>query len=110
MLGPEDFTLIVIAMLAITVTGVLIVGAMYRRQAGTPPSGRGRRDVIAEGRVTPEALAAMHAAENARLRAHGRPELSRREFESRVVGDRKFMHRVMRLRLRRHPERARPVA
>ncbi len=106
MLGPDAFALIVFGLIAIGVTGVLIIGAIYRRQSGTPPSPRGRRDVIAEGRIKPEELAAMHDAENARLRARGRRELTRGEFESRLVGSRKFMYRVMGLRLRRHPGRA----
>ena len=110
MVGPEGFALIVFGLIALGLAAVLAVGGLYRHQAGTPPRSRGRRDVIAEGRITLEELAAMHEAENARLRAHGRPELTRGEFESRVVGDRRFMYRVMRLRLRRHPERARPLA
>jgi hypothetical protein len=110
MLGPEHFTLIVVVLMTVGILGVLIIGTMYRRQAGTPPRARARRDVIAEGRIRPEQLATMHAAENARLRAHGCAGLSRRDFESRVVGDPRFKRRVMRLRLHRRPERARRLA
>jgi hypothetical protein len=42
MLGPEHFTLIVVVLMTVGILGVLIIGTMYRRQAGTPPRARGR--------------------------------------------------------------------
>ena len=110
MLGPEDFTVIVVALIALSVVGVLIVGFMHRARGGTPPPEKVRRDVIAEGAVTPAEVAEMLEAENARLRAQGMPELRRHEVESRIVGDRRFRERLLRLRLRRHPDRARRLA
>ena len=107
MLGPGDFKIIVFGLIGLAVVGVLLVGWMHRRQSGTAPSPRPRRDPIAEGRISENEVGAMLEAENARLRAQGRSELTRGEFESRLVGERKFLFRVMRLRLRRHPERAR---
>jgi hypothetical protein len=109
-LGPEDFTVIVAVLVAFALVGVLAVGALHRHRSGSAPQARPRRDPIGEGRVSAEDVAAMREAENARLRAHGRRELGREEFEGLLVGDRRFLHRVMRLRLRRRPERARPLA
>jgi len=109
-LGPEDFTIIVAVLLGVALTGVLIVGALHRHRSGSGPELRPRPDPIAEGKVTGEDVGEMLAAENARLSAQGRRPFARHEFESRLVGDRKFLYRVMRLRLRRRPERARPLA
>jgi hypothetical protein len=107
MLGPGDFTTIVIGMIGLAVAGVFLVGWIHRRRSGTAPSPRPRRDPIAEGKISEHDVTAMLDAENARLRAQGMTELSRGEFESRLVGSRKYLFRVLRLRLRRHPERAR---
>lgn len=107
MLGPGDFTTIVVSLIGLAIGGVLLVGWIHRRQSGTAPSPRPRRDPIAEGKISEHEVNAMLEAENARLRPQGRSELSRGEFESRLVGKRKYLYRVMRLRLRRHPERAR---
>jgi hypothetical protein len=109
-LGPEDFTTIVIVLVACALAGVVLVGLMHRQRSGTAPHPRPRSDPIAEGRVSDGDVAQMLEAENARLRAHGREPLARGEFESRLVADRRFLHRVLRLRLRRRPERARPLA
>jgi hypothetical protein len=109
-LGPEDFTIIVLVLLGVALIGVLAVGALHRHRSGSGPEPRPRPDPIAEGKVTGEDVGEMLAAENARLRAHGRRPFARDEFESRLVGDRRFLHRVMRLRLRRRPDRARPLA
>jgi hypothetical protein len=106
MLGPGDFTTIVLGLIGLAVVGVLLVGWIYRRESSTAPSPRPRRDPIAEGKITEHEVNTMLDGENARLRAHGRSELSRGELESRLVGNRKFLFRLMRLRLRRHPERA----
>jgi hypothetical protein len=89
---------------------VLIAGWAHRRQLGTGPASRPRRDRIADGTIKPEEVDAMLTAENARLRAQGRRPLTRSEMQSRLVGDDRFRHRVRRLTWRRHPERARPVA
>ena len=110
MLGPEDFVVIVVVLVAFAALGVLLVGFLHRRQASTPPPGKTRRDVIAEGAMSREAVDELLEAENARLRARGRDELSRRELEARLVGNRGLRERLLRLRMRRHPERARPLA
>jgi hypothetical protein len=110
MLDAGDFVLIVVVMFAIVAGLVLIAGLAHQRSIGTPPFGKRRRDRIADGSVSAADVEAMLEAENARLRAHGRRELSRAELESRVVGDEGFRRRVSRLRHRRHPERARRLA
>ena len=110
MLGPEDFIVIVGVMCGLAAAGVLLAGWLNRRQSGTLPKAKARRDRIADGTIKPHELDAMLAAENARLRARGKRELSRQELESRVVGDDTFRRRLMLLRHRRHPERARRLA
>ena len=110
MLGPGAFTLIVVVLIAGFFLGVVIAGWAHRRQLGTGPASKPRRDRIADGTIKPEDVDEMLAAENARLRARGRRQLTRAELESRLVGDDRFRHRLRRLRWRRHPERARPVA
>ena len=108
MVGSQNFIVIVVVMVALLVAWVLLLGAANRRRGSTPSArSEGRRDPVAEGVVTEEQLDQMLAAENARLRAHGRRELSRRELEARVAGDARTRWRLLRLRLRRHPERAR---
>ena len=110
MLEPGDFTLIVVVLVAFAFVGVVVVGAMHRRRGGTPPPGKTRRDVIAEEAIKPHEVGELLEAENARRRAHGQTELRREELEARVVGDRGFRERLLRLRLRRRPERARRLA
>ena len=110
MLGPEDFTTIVIVLVAFALLGVVLVGLMHRRRGGTGPEPRPRSDPIAEGRVSDGDVSEMLEAENARLRAHGHDPLGRSEFEARLAGDRRFLHRVLRLRIRRRPDRARRLA
>jgi hypothetical protein len=109
-LGPGDFTIIVLVLVGCAVGGVVLVGLMHRQRSGTAPEAKPRSDPIAEGRVSGEDVSRMLEAENARLREHGRKPLRRSEFEARLVGDRRFLHRVLRLRLRRRPERGRPLA
>ena len=110
MLEAGDFVVICLVMFGIAAGLVLIAGAAHRFSLGTPPEGKKRRDPIAEGLITSEEVDAMLEAENKRLRASGRRELTRAQIESRIVGDEGFRRRVGRLRRRRHPERARPVA
>jgi hypothetical protein len=109
MLGPEAFTLIVAILILGFGAGVVIAGWAHRRQLGTGPASKPRRDRIADGTIKPEDVDAMLTAENARLRAHGLRALTRPELESRLVGDDRFRRRVRRLRWRRYPERARPL-
>ena len=109
MLGPGAFTLIVVILIVGFLLGVVIAGWAHRRKLGTGPPSKVRRDRIADGTIKPEDVDAMLEAENARLRAQGRRQLTRPEMESRLVGDNRFRHRVRRLTWRRHPERARPV-
>lgn len=110
MLGPEDFTTIVVVLIVCALAGAVLVGLIHRQRSGTGPAPRPRSDPIAEGKVSGEDVSEMMSAENARLRAHGHEPLERGEFEARLVGDRRFLHRVLRLRMRRRPDRARPVA
>ena len=110
MLGPGDFVLMVVVMFAIAAALVLIAGASHKSFLGTLPKCKARRDRIADGAVKPHEVDEMVEAENARLRAQGRSELSRSQIESRIVGDDKFRRRLSLLRRRRHPERARPLA
>jgi hypothetical protein len=110
MLDAGDFVLICLVMFGIAVALVLVAGAAHRFSLGTLPEGKKRRDRIADGSVTPQDVDEMLEAENKRLRARGRRELTRSQFESRIVGDDGFRRRVGRLRHRRHPERARPPA
>lgn len=110
MLDAGDFVVIVLVMLGVVAGLVVVAGVAHRRALGTPPQAKPRRDRIAEGSVTSKDLDEMLEAENTRLRARGRRELTRAELESRVVGDDGFRRRVSRLRHRRHPERARPLA
>ena len=105
MLGPGDFTAIVAFLCIGALVGVLLVGLAHRRQAATPPRDRARRDPIAKGTISPQDVTAMLAAENARLREQGRPEYTRGEFEGHIVGSPRFLHRVMRLRLRKRLKR-----
>ena len=109
MLGPGDFVVIVGVLFALALVGVVAAGALHQRQLGTLPRGKPRRDRIADGTIKPREVDEMVAAENARLRAHGRPELTRSQVESRLVGDGRFRRRLAFLRRRRHPERARPL-
>jgi hypothetical protein len=109
-LGPQDFTIIVIVLVGCAIAGVVLVGLMHRQRSGTGPQPRPRSDPIAEGRVSGEDVNELLEAENARLRAHGHDPLARPEFEARLVGDRSFLRRVLRLRMRRRPDRARPLA
>ena len=110
MLGPSDFILIVGVLLGLLAAWIVLLGMANRSRGSTAPGGRARRDVIAEGVVRGDDVDEMLAAENARLRAQGRPELTRGELEARVVGDTRARGRLQRLRLRRRPERARPLA
>jgi hypothetical protein len=110
MLDAGDFVIIVLVMFGIVAALVVVAGASHRASSGTPPEPKPRRDRIADGSVQRGDVDAMLEAENARLRASGRPELTRAQIESRIVGDEGFRRRVSRLRHRRHPERARPLA
>jgi hypothetical protein len=84
-------------------------GALHSRELGSVPRGKARRDRIADGTIKSRDVDAMLAAENARLRARGRTELTRSQVESRLVGDGRFRRRLSLLRRRRRPERAGPV-
>lgn len=110
MLEAGDFVVICLVMFAIAAALVVVAGLSHRARSGTPPEGRKRRDRIAEGSVTPEDVDAMMKAENRRLKASGRSTLTRAQVESRIVGDDAFRRRVSRLRHRKRPERARPLA
>jgi hypothetical protein len=110
MLEAGDFVVICLVMFAIAALLVVGAGLSHRFSLGTPPEGKKRRDRIADGAVTPEEVDAMMKAENARLKASGRRTLTRAQVESRIVGDDGFRRRVGRLRHRRRPERARPLA
>lgn len=110
MLEAGDFVVIVLVMFGIVAALVVVAGLAHRPSSGTPPAPKPRRDRIADGSVTRHDVDEMLAAENARLRAQGRRELTRAQIESRIVGDEGYRRRVGRLRWRRHPERARPLA
>jgi hypothetical protein len=110
MLDGGDFVVILLVMSGIVAVLVFASGLAHRRTMGTPPDPKPRRDRIADGAVTSKDVDQMLEAENARLRAQGRRELTRGQIESRIVGDDGFRRRVGRLRRRRRPERARPVA
>jgi hypothetical protein len=110
MLDPGDFVLIVLVMFGIVAALVVVAGLAHRRSSGTLPKAKARRDRIADGSVAPGDVDEMLEAENARLRARGMREVTRKQIESRIVGDDGFRRRVSRLRRRRHPERARPLA
>ena len=107
MLSGEHFILILVVMFGLLAAWIVLLGVANRRRSGTADRPRERRDVIAAGVVTEKQLEEMLEAENARLRAHGRRELTRGELEARVAGDARTRWRLLRLRLRRHPERAR---
>jgi transcription elongation GreA/GreB family factor len=62
--------------------------------------------VIADCTIRERTLDEMLAAENARLREQGRPEISRVALEARVVGDRRERSRLLRLRRRRRASAA----
>jgi hypothetical protein len=110
MLGPGDFVLIVAVVFAGAALLVVAAGALHSRELGSLPRAKPRRDRIADGTIKPPDVDAMYAAENARLRAQGRTELTRSQVESRLVGDGRFRRRLALLRRRRRPERAGPVA
>ena len=110
MLDGGDFIVILLVMFGIVAALVAAAGLAHRRSMGTPPDAKPRRDRIADGSVSSEDVEQMLEAENKRLRALGRRELTRAQIESRIVGDDGFRRRVGRLRHRRHPERARPLA
>jgi hypothetical protein len=104
----EHFIVIVVVMFGLLVAWAVLLGIANRRRSGTSSARRpDRRDVIAEGVITDAQLDEMLEAENARLRAHGRQELTRGELEARVAGDARTRWRLLRLRHRRRPERAR---
>src|SRR4051794_41735237 len=100
MLGPEHFLLIVAVLLGLLLGWASLLGVANRRRSGTAGRVRARRDVIAEGVITPRQLDDMHASENARLRAQGHPPLTRGELEARVVGDARARWRLLRVRRR----------
>ena len=103
----EHFILILVVMFGLLAAWIVLLGVANRRRSGTSSSRtQQRRDVIAKGVVTEKQLQEMLEAENARLRAHGRAELTRAELEARVAGDARTRWRLLRLRLRRRPERA----
>ena len=110
MLEPGDFVVMLLVMFGIVAALVLVAGAAHARRSGTLPKPKPRRDRIADGSVTESDIEEMLEAENARLRANGHEEITRAQFESRIVGDEGFRRRVGRLRRRRHPERAKPLA
>ncbi|HEX8120784.1 MAG TPA: hypothetical protein VF549_05890 [Solirubrobacteraceae bacterium] len=102
MLGPESFILILVVVFGLVAAWAVLLGVANRRRSGTSSARpQERRDVIAQGVVTEQQLAEMHEAENARLRARGRRELTRGELEARVAGDARTRWRLLRLRARR---------
>lgn len=109
MLDSGDFVLIVGVLVGLLAAWIVLLGVANRDRGATAGRERMRRDVVAEGVVRADDVDDMLAAENARLRAHGRTPLTRGELEARVVGDAPTRGRLLRLRLRRHPERARPL-
>jgi hypothetical protein len=101
MLNSEDFIVIVVVMVGLLVTGVFVAGWLTRRRGSSPPPAKPRRDPIAEGRIRQSDVTEMLEVENARRRSGGRSQYRRGEFEARLVGDRRFLRRMRRLRLLR---------